>query len=84
MYQSKVEEAVQQAKALQKAMASGKMAQTVRRLFLLFIVLWFKWFIVRVLILYLMVIFAGNSQGKPTRFNAVDGQNLHDKPTARQ
>ncbi|XP_052703116.1 inositol 1,4,5-trisphosphate receptor type 3-like isoform X4 [Crassostrea angulata] len=28
MYQSKVEEAVQQAKALQKAMASGKMAQT--------------------------------------------------------
>lgn len=33
MYQSKVEEAVQQAKALQKAMASGKMAQTVRRLF---------------------------------------------------
>jgi hypothetical protein len=30
MYQAKVEEAVQQAKALQKAMASGKMAEMVR------------------------------------------------------
>lgn len=83
MYQSKVEEAVQQAKALQKAMASGKMAQTVRRLFLRIIVLWFKRFKVRVLSLYLMI-FAGNSQGKPTRFNAVDGQNLHGKLAARQ
>lgn len=27
---------------------------------------------------------AGNSQGKPSRLNAVDGQNLHDKFAARQ